>query len=132
MCAKGFRPTQPGSHYTREEMPTLEVQIIVRDFVVRVVALVEADAARRLQGAVASVMATPPNKLPSKMSDSAPALGSVRRLAKDTTKLARARRLQGRYLGTMRGLKPAERARVKKLTREKGVAAGLRLAQSLK
>jgi hypothetical protein len=113
-------------------MPTLEVQIIVRDFVARVVALVEAEIARRLQREVASVMATPPNRLPSKRSDSAPALGSVRRLAKDTTKLAKARRLQGQYLGTMRRLKPAERARVKKLTHEKGVAAGLKLAQSLR
>ena len=47
-------------------------------------------------------------------------------------KLARTRKLQGHYLGAVRGLKPTDRARVKKLTAENGVAAGLRMALSLK
>jgi hypothetical protein len=42
------------------------------------------------------------------------------------------RRLQGRYLGTLRALKGRARDRVKATAKEKGVAEALKLAQSLK
>ena len=122
--------------YTRAEMPTPEVEVIVRDFVVRFVALVEMDVARRLQNVMASAVANaataPTARSASATTKQPPVANTARRLAKASPKLARIRKLQGRYLGTMRRLKPAERARVKKVTHEKGVAAGLKLALSFR
>ena len=113
-----------------------QMDALVRDFVARFVALVEADVARRLQGVIVSAMAQPavtPTTRPAPTTiKQPPAVSTARRPAKASPKLAKARKLQGRYLGTMRRLKPAERARVKKLTHEKGVAAGLKLALSLR
>ena len=43
-----------------------------------------------------------------------------------------ARKLQGQYLGLLRGLGPGPRLRVKKVAREKGVAEALKFAASLK
>ncbi len=117
-------------------MPSPEMEALVQDFVVRFVALVEADVARRIQSVVASAMANT-EAMPTVGSALAtikqpPVANTARRPVKATPKLARARKLQGRYLGTMRRLKPTERARVKKVTHEKGVAAGLKLALSLR
>lgn len=42
------------------------------------------------------------------------------------------RRLQGRYLGLLRGLKGAERARVQATARQDGVAEAIALAERLK
>ncbi len=117
-------------------MLTPQMDALVRDFVARFVAMVEADVARRLQGVIVSAMAKPVatptvSSAPATIKQP-PAVSTARRPAKTSPKLARARKLQGRYLGTMRRLKPAERARVKKVTHEKGVAAGLKLALSLR
>lgn len=117
-------------------MPSPEIEALIRDFVVRFVALVEADVARRLQSVIASAMATPATTPTARSAPATtkqpPVANTARRPAKTSPKLARIRKLQGRYLGTMRRLKPAERARVKKVTHEKGVAAGLKLALSLR
>ena len=43
-----------------------------------------------------------------------------------------ARKLQGQYLGLLRGLGAGPRARVKKVAREKGVAEALKFAATLK
>jgi hypothetical protein len=51
---------------------------------------------------------------------------------KATPKVARARKLQGQYLGALKSLKGADRARVKKTAVEKSVAEAVKLAQSLK
>jgi hypothetical protein len=40
-------------------------------------------------------------------------------------------KLQGKYMGTMRGLKPGQRAAVKKLRAEKGIQAAIREAVRL-
>jgi hypothetical protein len=48
-----------------------------------------------------------------------------------TPKAAKARKLQGQYLGALRSLKDDARDRVKKLAQEKGVAEAVKLAQSL-
>jgi hypothetical protein len=47
-------------------------------------------------------------------------------------KLARARKLQGQYLGALRGLADADKAKVKQLAKDKGVPEALKLATSLK
>ncbi len=51
---------------------------------------------------------------------------------KATPKVARARKLQGQYLGALKSLTGADRAKVKKTAAEKGVAEAVKLAQSLK
>ena len=51
---------------------------------------------------------------------------------KATPKVARARKLQGQYLGALKSLKGADRAKVKKIAAEKSVAEAVKLAQSLK
>ena len=49
-----------------------------------------------------------------------------------TPKVARARKLQGQYLGALKSLTGADRAKVKKTAAEKGVAEAVKLAQSIK
>jgi hypothetical protein len=49
-----------------------------------------------------------------------------------SAKLNRARKLQGQYLGALRGLGDADRSRVKQAVRTKGVVEALKLAKSLK
>jgi hypothetical protein len=51
---------------------------------------------------------------------------------KATPKVARARKLQGQYLGALKSLKGADRAMVRKTAAEKSVAEAVKLAQSLK
>ncbi len=43
----------------------------------------------------------------------------------------RALKLQGQYMGTMRGLKPAERARIKKIRASRGIHAAIAAARKL-
>jgi hypothetical protein len=47
-------------------------------------------------------------------------------------KVARARKLQGKYLGAMRGLSADDRARVRAVAQDKGVAEAVKLAMTLK
>ena len=51
---------------------------------------------------------------------------------KATPKVARARKLQGQYLGALKSLKGEDLAKVKQTAAEKGVAEAVKLAQSLK
>jgi hypothetical protein len=55
-----------------------------------------------------------------------------KKMKKATPKVARARKLQGQYLGALKSLKGADRAMVKKTAAEKGVAEAVKLSQSLK
>jgi hypothetical protein len=59
--------------------------------------------------------------------------GLLQRGQKMTTpKVARARKLQGQYLGALKSLTGADRAKVKKTAAEKSVAEAVKLAQSIK
>ena len=51
---------------------------------------------------------------------------------KASPKLARARKLQGQYLGALKSLSEADKAKVKAVARDKGVADALKLAKTLK
>ena len=55
----------------------------------------------------------------------------ARRRALSAKTLA-ARRLQGQYLGVLRRLAPAARVRVKKVAKEKGVAAAVAFGKTLR
>jgi len=55
-----------------------------------------------------------------------------KKVKKATPKVARARKLQGQYLGALKSLKGEDRARVKRTAAEKSVAEAVKLAQTLK
>ena len=113
--------------------PNLES--LVRDFTTRLVATVEAQISQRIRNIVSTVLAgsggastasLPRKTEPTKMEPRLPA--PWRKLS---GKAVAARKLQGKYIGALRALRPGVRARVKKVAREQGVAAAVRLAQSL-
>ncbi len=54
-----------------------------------------------------------------------------RRRPRMTSKLRALRRLQGKYMGFVRRLKPAEKARVRALRERQGIEASIRMASSL-
>jgi len=113
-----------------------EIESIVREFTARVVAAAKAQANERVLSAVASALtgqAAPvaaPAAKAGKPGPVAPIPG--KRKLKLSAKGLAARKLQGQYLGLLRGLGPGPRARVKKVAREKGVAEALKFAASLK
>ena len=57
---------------------------------------------------------------------------TAKKAPKLTPKVKQARKLQGQYLGFLRSLAGADRAKVKQTAAEKGVAEAVKLAQSLK
>jgi hypothetical protein len=54
-----------------------------------------------------------------------------RRNVKISPKVRALRRLQGKYMGYVRRLKPAEKARVREVREKQGIQAAIRLASSL-
>ena len=56
----------------------------------------------------------------------------AKKAKKATPKVARARKLQGQYLGALKSLKGADRAKVKAVAKEKGVAEAVKLAAGMK
>ena len=57
---------------------------------------------------------------------------AAKKAAKASPKVARARKLQGQYLGALKSLKGADRAKVKAVAKDKGVAAAVKLAAGMK
>ena len=56
----------------------------------------------------------------------------ARKVKKVTPKVKRARKLQGQYLGALKSLTGADRAKVKQTAAEKGVAEAVKLAKTMK
>ena len=118
------------------EMPS-EAQGLVQSFVSQILRVIETATEERIQGALAAFLGTPPRRGPGRppkvptAPSPAKVSGQKRRVAL-TPKVVKARRLQGQYLGTIRRLDPAARKRVSALAKEKGVAAALELARSLR
>jgi hypothetical protein len=111
------------------------VDSLVRDFANSLAAAIEADVARRLQGVLAAALGTPAASVAAaRRSVGRPArvVRPARRQIKVTPELAKARKLQGQYLGALRGLKAADHARVKSTAHEKGLPAAIKLAHSIK
>ena len=115
---------------------TPELESLVHDFTVRLVAAIEVQTSQRVRNIVSTVLggslgtsaSIPPRKTePTKME---PRLSAPSR--KLSGKAVAARKLQGKYIGALRGLRPAARARVKSVAREQGVAAAVSLALSMK
>lgn len=61
-----------------------------------------------------------------------PQLKKLRQGKVATPEVARVRKLQGKYLGALKSLKGANRAKVTRTAKEKGVAAAVKLALTLK
>ena len=57
---------------------------------------------------------------------------AAKKAAKATPKVARSRKLQGQYMGALKSLKGADRAMVKAVAKEKGVAEAVKLAAGMK
>ena len=57
---------------------------------------------------------------------------TAKKVKKTTPKVARARKLQGQYLGALKSLTGADRAKVKQTAAEKGVAEAVKLAKTMK
>jgi hypothetical protein len=57
---------------------------------------------------------------------------AARKAPKASPKLARARKLQGQYLGALKSLSEPDKAKVKAVAKDKGVADALKLVKSLK
>jgi hypothetical protein len=57
---------------------------------------------------------------------------ATEKASKATPKVARARKLQGQYLGALKSLKGADRAKVKGVAKNKSVAEAVKLALTLK
>ena len=56
---------------------------------------------------------------------------SARRKPRLSAQQRAALKLQGKYMGTMRGLKPAQRVKVKKIRAAKGIKAAIAIATKL-
>jgi hypothetical protein len=113
-----------------------ELESLVRDFTARLVAAVEAQTSQRVRNIVSTVLggslgtpaSSPPRKTETTKMEPRPPAPSSRLSGKAVA----ARKLQGKYIGALRGLRPAARTRVKNVAREQGVAAAVKLAQALK
>jgi len=104
------------------------LESIVRDFTTRLVAAIEAQTSQRIRNIVSSVLGGPPRWIGASKTEAR--LPSPSRKLSD--KAVAARKLQGKYIGALRRLRPAARARVKIAAREQGVAAAVKLALSMK
>ena len=134
--AVAFRsPNHP--RYTRATMAisTPDIEALIHDFTARLMTAAHAQAGKSIRSVVAASLNgdKPVSAAPSRPVKSEPTVtASKRRKIKLTAKGLAARKLQGQYLGLLRGLKPGARARVKKIAREKGVAEALKFAGFLK
>jgi hypothetical protein len=116
-------------------MPNIapDISTLIEDFAKQIVAATEAAAAARVQAALTAALGTPAKRGPGRPKKAAPAPAKLARKApKATAALVRARKLQGQYLGALRGLGQADRAKVKAVAKAKGVPQALKLAVSLK
>jgi hypothetical protein len=115
-------------------MPSLvpSISALVEDLTRRIIAITESGVAERARAVLAAALDGSPGRGPARGKRAPAPAKPARRVPKATAKLARARKLQGQYLGALRSLGQAERAKVRALAKAKGVAAAVKLAVSLK
>ncbi len=109
----------------------MNITALVEDFVKQIIAATEASAAERVQEALAAAFGASQKRGPGRPKKGGQGLALVK-AAPVNPKLARARKLQGQYLGALKGLGETDRAKVKAVAKSKGVAAAVKLAASLK
>jgi hypothetical protein len=112
-----------------------DIEAIAREFVGRIEAMVQAQIRDRVLSTLTTAM-TGRETLAAERSTAKkpdkPLATPKRRQIKLTAQGLAARKLQGQYLGLLRGLGPGARARVQKVAREQGVAAAIKFANALK
>jgi hypothetical protein len=118
-------------------MPELNITAIVETFVGQITTAVEASMADRIQAAFAGVFGAPQKRGPGRppkqaVAGVASAAVSQKKTRTATPNAIRARKLQGQYLGALKSLKGADRAKVKAVAKEKGVAAAVKVAKGMK
>jgi hypothetical protein len=117
-------------------MPSLvpSISALVENLTRQIIAITESTVAERARAALVAALDGSPGRGPGRGKSALAPAGTkpARRAPKATAKLARARKLQGQYLGALRSLGQADRAKVKALAKAKGVAAAVKLAVSLK
>jgi hypothetical protein len=117
-------------------MPTANISAIVADFVTQVTAAVEGSAIARVQAALAAAFGTAakrrPGRPPKQPTTIATAPSPAKKRKKASPRVVRARKLQGQYLGALKSLTGADRAKLKAVAKAKGVAEAVRLAAALK
>jgi hypothetical protein len=106
-----------------------EIQALIGNLTSQLMDAVTAQTGRRIQGIVAAALAGTAVPMTIGKSTGVHPVSQSRRLS---DKVTAARRLQGRYIGALRSLRPAARARVKKMAAKEGVAAAVKLALTLK
>jgi hypothetical protein len=107
---------------------------LINAFTTQIAGVVEAAATDRVRAVVAGVLGTQTRRPPGRprKTTSQPALAAPASRKRASARVARARRLQGRYLGLLKGLKGDDRSRLKAVASEQGVAAALKFARALK
>ncbi len=121
-------------------MSDLNITAIIDTFVNQITAAVESAAAQRLQAAIAGAFGAPQERGPGRPAQQAVApVAHVaapkvagKKVRRVTPKVIRARKLQGQYLGALRALSAADKAKVQAVAKEKGVAAAVKMAKGLK
>jgi hypothetical protein len=98
-----------------------KLEPVIHGFITSLVKLVETNVAHHLQKTIVMVLAdrgaAPKRKESWASTRLLSATNAVRRGTTVTPKMIKARKIQGQYMAAMRGLKPADRNRVDKLTR---------------
>ena len=119
-------------------MPTTNITALLEKFAKGIVAAAKAAVTARIEAALATAFGAPKKRGPGRPPKQAVAPVASRKAAGKTkrkassAKLARARKLQGRYLGALKSLTGADRAKVKAVAKEKGVAAAVAMAAGMK
>jgi hypothetical protein len=112
-----------------------EIEGIVSSFVKRIVAVVERQALERAQSAVSAAFEgaaiSPKPGLSGRWPLPVVEPAANGRKLNLSPKAIAARKLQGKYLGIIRGLPAVARERVRKVAHEKGVAAAIEFAVTL-
>jgi len=116
-------------------MPETNITALIEEFAAKLVAATEAAASERIHAALSAAFGTPVKRGPGRPKQTVAPVAKpagARRKMRLTPKLLAARRVQGQYLGALRSLNQANRAKVKSVAKDKGVPAALKLALSLK
>jgi hypothetical protein len=118
-------------------MSDLNIAAIIDTFVNQITAAVESAAAQHLQAAIAGAFGTPQKGRPGRPAKQAVApvaapKAAAKKVRRVTPKVIRARKIQGQYLGALRALSAADKAKVQAVAKEKGVVAAVKMAKGMK
>jgi hypothetical protein len=121
-------------------MSDLNITAIIDTFVNQITAAVESAVTQRLQAAIAGAFGAPQKRGPGRpakrvvapVAPVAAPKAAARKVRRVTPKVIRARKIQGQYMGALRALSAADKAKVRAVAKEKGVAAAVKMAKGLR